>query len=456
MNIAIRYFVCYVLSCFSLIYYLNPEKGFLPKEWSVILSLKEHFIVQIFIVYALFFIGISILHKKLNKLNFVFFTGMFFSAVTFVYLIYFTHGEILKGVIYSDPLDTFMDYYNCISIGNNPYKSAFISIYPPLTMFFFTILGHMSSPEMIASWHDLAVKIRGSQIGMTVFGIYLSLVYSVIVCFWYELKKGNAYEKVCFVFVMLMSTPFIFLLERGNIIILTMFFLGCYLYLYKHQNRYWQIVSFVCLSIAVAMKLSPAIFSLLILRERRFKDFLLLSVIEFIVVFFPFFFFDEGLFVQIKLMVANITNLSKIFAGTLFPTFYLDIKKFLALLIPGNTISFVKWGIVLIGIVEVLYIKKMSQWRVVAILTILSIVIPAFSAIYSLIYMTIPLMLFLDKPVFEEEKIADFIYVFLFVGIFCLIPNISRSFMISTLIESACLVGMVVLLEIQGIYEVIK
>lgn len=453
LNLGVKYLLCYVLACHFLTFFLSPKRGYFPEAWQTMLSTQEHFRLQVYIVYALLFIVLRILQKKLNKLNFVFCSGMFFSAVTFAYLTYFTHGAILKDIIFNDPNDTFMDYYNCIAIGESPYKSAWIAVYPPLSMAYFAILGHMSTSEAMASWHELAVKIRGSQIGMTVFGLYLTITYSMLVCFWYELKKGNAYEKVSFILAMLVSVPFIFSLERGNNVILTMLCIGHFVCFYKHPNRKIQIASFVCLAIAVAMKLSPAIFSLLLLRERRYKDFLLLMLIELAVVFLPFYYFKEDMLVQIKLMALNIAKSTEFYTEALFPTHFIDANKLFLMMFSDGLSKAIKLGITIVGLGEVLFIKKIQEWKAVTILAVLAIIIPAFSAIYSLVYMAIPLMLFLDKGDEARDKF-DFLYTLFFIGIFCFIPNFANQLKASTLIECVCIIGLLLLIEIQELFQI--
>ena len=89
-----------------------------------------------------------------------------------------------------------------------------------------------------------------------------------------------------------------------------------------------------------------------------------------------------------------------------------------------------------------------------AILIILTIMIPSFSAVYSLIYMSIPAMLFLDRKDINDDS-SNILFIVLFVGMFILIPNIS-SFRISTLIETFCLFEMILLIEIKGVKMIIK
>ena len=395
---------------------------------------------------------------KTDKTNFLFYSISFLAITIFSYLTYFTNGEILKGILFIDKQDTFMDFFNCVSLGDSPYQRSFIAVYPPLTMFKFYVLGACSGvtvADSIQPWHDVAVRIRCSQVGMTVFYLYSSLVNILLVYLWTCIKKGTYSEKFSFIIVMFFSMPFVYMFERGNNILLSLFFSCCFVYFYQHQNRKVQFFSFSCLAIATSIKISPFIYSLVLLRERKYKDFFLVCVITIVIFFFPFFFFRENILDQLCSMIRNVIISSEAYSSALFPTFFINIKQLLSFFMPELFAMFIRWIVIICGVWEILYCQNLRKWEVFTVLSILAIFIPSFSAVYSLIYMTIPLMLFLDRNIEEYDK-NDLVFTFLFLGVFLLIPNLSSAFKISTLVESICILEMIMILEFKGIWKTLK
>ena len=455
---SIKYCLYYFLTCICILSCINYSCVFVEKISAI--QFQEDCVLPVLVTYAFFYIILYLLDSKVKKDSFKFYSLLLFSIFSICCMTYCTNGTILKNLLFDDPNDTFMDFFNCLYLGNNPYSVSPIegfppiAVYPPLSIIGFNILGNMINPNSDLFWHDIALHTRNSQIGMMVFGLYTLGLYSSIILVWSLIKQGGIYEKACFCFVMIFSLPFIFMFERGNNIMVALLFLLCFINLYTSNNRVARYFSFFCLAIATTIKISPIIFSLLLLRERRYKEFLLAIFITIIVLIVPFFYFYGGLREQFLQLINNISLNSIFYSNKLFPTYFIDVRKLLSFFFPGIMPDLIKWSMVICGVCLVLISKFLKKWEVVAILSILTIMIPSFSAVYSLIYMSIPAMLFLDRKDINDDS-SNILFIVLFVGMFILIPNIS-SFRISTLIETFCLFEMILLIEIKGVKMIIK
>ena len=461
MNRCIKYLLYYIMSCSYLILYIYFGTERELKSLNYCSNLKENYIFQIIIIYAFFYFSIYFLQKKIKNNNFKFYSIALFSVITMAYLSYFTRGELLKWILFNDPHDTFMDYFNCLFLGDTPYSAQpiegypKIAVYPPLSMVFFNILGHISAPDSIQPWHKTAIDIRSSQVGMTVFGLYSTILYTSIVYLWTCIKQGNACEKISFVFSMLLSIPFIFMFERGNNILLSLFFLTCFVFFNDYPNRKVQLTSFMCLAIATSIKISPVIFSLVLLRNKRYKDFVLSMFFTVVIFFLPFIFLDDVFIEQFFQFVEIIRDNSFFYSNAVFPIIFIDSKKLLSIFIPEFISTIIKWFIILCGIWEVLFFKALTKWEVITILSSLVILIPPFSAIYSLVYMSIPLILYLDRDK-DIFKTNDNIFLYFFLGIFILIPNFPNTYRISTFLECISILEIVLLIELRAIVKAFK
>lgn len=105
---------------------------------------------------------------------------------------------------------------------------------------------------------------------------YVTCIYMLFsaVCIYVLVLKyigDNLFGKV-FAFSLLLSGPMLFLYERQNLISVALVFTLLYLVCYQSDNKYERWLALLCLAIAANIKLYPAIFGLLLIKEKRWKD----------------------------------------------------------------------------------------------------------------------------------------------------------------------------------------
>jgi Glycosyltransferase family 87 len=347
--------------------------------------------------------------------------GIFYVITVCGVVSFFISGLISRGHSYTNLFqnnssDYFMDFYNPLSeLLNGPYAHG--SIYPPLPALFYKYMLRMV-PFNVAS-HG-AFAIRSSQAGEMVFFFYLLITILAFFILVMEMKKGSHLEKYLFSFIMLFSGPFLFQFERGNIIFVALLFLMLFIWLKDSNKTIVREIALLSLALAAAIKIYPILFIILLLKEKRFIETLRVVIYGAILFFFPF--FALGGLTQLPVFLKNITTSSNdaLVWGVGYSVNIQSAVRIIGAtggnfgsmpIFIGHIISYI---VLVLGILAAFFIR--SLWRTVALLTLLMILVPALSFEYSLIFMIIPLIMFLDT---DEKKLKmSRFYLFCFILLF--------------------------------------
>ncbi len=347
---------------------------------------------------------------------------LFYSIISLIVILVmissiYTNGKTIKRIFVKDPNDTYMDFFNCMMYENKPYENKVI--YPPLPNVFYYIVSKTIPKEIFKQG---SFAIRSSQLGRFICGIYIifSVLFFIYVLF--KVKQGTIEEKMLLVSLLLLSGPFIFLLERGNNIFLTLVFILFYLYGYKSNNTIVKHLSFISLAIAASFKIYPTIFGFLLLREKRWKDAAICICYGISIFILPIVFL--GGFSKFPLFINNLLDTSKLVTTT-FPTgIQLSIQNFFKVIAQYSKIElFQNLGgiatilVLITGFIIILFGDFKQKWKLYTVPTLLMITIPSISFIYAMIFISIPLIYFLDEQ--ESDKLDKF-YLTLFI--LCLSP----------------------------------
>ncbi len=355
--------------------------------------------------------------QTLNLKKYLFYLGSASSI-----LIFFLNGLITRGNnfynIFFIPSqnDSFMDFYNVLySTFYGPYSQN--SIYPPFPLMIFRFMLRLVPYNIAAEGPSV---IRASQSGQIVFLFYLLITLFMFFVLIMEIKKGLRLEKYLFTFLILLSGPFLFQFERANIIFLALLFLIIFVFFKDSKNRLVREFALLSLAISAGIKIYPAVFVILLLKEKRFKESLRVLLYGLALFIFPF--FTIGGINQLPILIknvflttdettkwgfgymVNVQNTVRIFFG--FLGNFSD-----KVIIIGRALSLI---VLVLGLVMAFVTK--IRWKALAILTILMVVVPSVSYEYTLIFMLIPLIVFLDRE--EKENRIDYLYLFCFFLIF--------------------------------------
>lgn len=401
--------------------------------------------------------------KKMNSIKIIFYTFMFLTIGIMIIMGYLTHGEYIRSMLHNNKNDVFMDYFNSIQYGLKPYSRDVI--YPPLINVFYGFIGRFAVKD------EIPLLLRVNQLSAIVFLFYSLFTYWLLYYSLNEFSKKyliKSKEINLFLCMMLFSLPFLFMMERANSIILALSFSMLFLAYYNINN----IKAFICLGIAVSIKITPCVFALILLRDRKWKEALICAIIISAIFNLPFILTDGNIFI----LIDNIMNATNIFQGAIVCAdgslrnigygVYVNI---------GNTIKTVaeilhtnlNYIITPINILlfcwatgMILMNKNISEWKIYTLLCGIITLTPGFSAVYNLIYYIIPLICFLSNN--PKSKLINYVYISLFLLIFIPIVNIDIPIFenvshediypirISTLVESISILLLTILILIEN------
>lgn len=318
----------------------------------------------------------------------------------------------------ADPYDAFMDFFNSIQYGRSPYVNKVI--YPPLINVIYGIFGRLI-PKSIMNAGTVAV--RASIPGVLAFGVFCVLTAIVSVVAIAGIKGYTKKEKWFLGLGLCFTLPAVFCLERGNSVWLCVAFTMIFVNWYDSPKKLKRAAAILSLAIAASIKIYPAAFGLLLIRHKKWKEALKAIIAGVLVMFVPFVFFTKENR-SVTLWISNIINCNKEFQNI-----GLGLKLNLS-----NTMQFFEelWGVGLSGFTTVLTIailvfdcvmvafnRKLDEWKAIALLSLLMILIPGFSWTYTMLFIIIPLVIFLGK---DNNYKKDYIYLVLFILCLALFP----------------------------------
>lgn len=402
---------------------------------------------------------------KKNKLKDVNNTSKLFYIISFASLVVcIIMGVLGNGVTVSNLLfnkdDVFMDFFNSVvDCSGDAYGESGV-IYPPLVVLFYKFCSMFFNIDSMK-----ASEVRETSLGMIIFVCFTIVSYILFAKLIYKYKNGSFANKSLFAFFTLFSFPMIYLIERGNIIGLVLPLLLYFVNEYDSDVKYKRHLAYICLAISVAIKIYPVFFGLLLLKKKKnFKNILLCIFYGAVFFFVPFIF--VGGFSQLGVLIHNILYTSSMFGSKGFG-FKVSISNTFSLF--GHVFNHVRLFetagtvfliiTVLAGLFLILFNKWNEDWKIYAVISLIIILVPGFSYIYSVAYMIIPLLFFLNK---KETKWIDYIYSLLFIAQFIflvaktdeLFPSFNSAELncnIATVVESIALLAMLVLLYFDGI-----
>lgn len=246
--------------------------------------------------------------------NLVYYFVFFAFIILFLILVFATNGNIIKGILFQNKSDTFMDHFNSVIYNEiDPYNNHVI--YPPLACVFYKICNKMIPRDVYygiisnptTKSQPVAMKIsQGFVLPFMIYFILTALLFLISISL---LKKGGKLEKVAFCTTIAFSTPLLFAVERGNNILIPLAFSIFFIGFYDHKNKWVREASFICLAIAVGFKLYPCLFAVVLLSEKKWREFLRVVIYCIITTILPFFVFYGGIS-ALKLMIGSIFGFS--------------------------------------------------------------------------------------------------------------------------------------------------
>lgn len=364
--------------------------------------------------------------RDINKYKAFFYTAMTLSLAFFLILCITTNGVAFKCVFFKDRSDSFMDHYNSVVYNIvDPYENKVI--YPPLATLTYKACLEIIPEESIAPLvDDPTYKSQSRYIKIDQGFVFQFMMFCVITLFLFlvsadQLKKGGKFEKVCFMLLFTLSSPFLFMAERGNNIIIPMAFSMLFLAFYDSKNKWLKEFALISLAIAVGYKIYPVAFGVLLLRNKQYKELFRTAVYCVGTLILPFFIFYDG-FNSLGMMLTNIVGFGDKRSSSGNLESQLDFKRAFYFLYGGsrkvtgisinadlvdtyaNLFRYLCTGACLIG---TFIVKK--RWQIVMLCAAIIYGYPGSCSTYLLLFMMPAIMLLIDEE--KENSLLNWIYL---------------------------------------------
>lgn len=337
----------------------------------------------------------------------IFVITMFLLAGTSLWLFLQEPYGSQRTLLFIDQDDYFMDFFNTLHYvaDRNPYVDGYGGLvnrnYLPLG---YMILYPFSQVDDFIN--ILPKELRGWQGPMIACVIFLCISLGSFFYLMYEGKKGKRVEKFFTTLACALSGIILYNIDRANTIILSAAALLFFLLFYKDEKPLYRHLAYMALAIAGALKVYPALFGIMLLYEKRFKDAAYAILYGLAFVFLPFLFFEGG-FSNIPGLIYNVgLNNAKYYGGTfsVISNTIFEAKDY-------YDIGFMVGNVVLILVLLLGWAQKKS-WKQILLLTCGLVLTPVHSGYYCGLYLFLPLLFFLNE---KEHKITDLFYLVFFV-----------------------------------------
>lgn len=341
----------------------------------------------------------------------------FLAYIAAIVLIAASKGSLFASFFFTDSSDSGMDFFHSLveTTTRHPYEDYGI-IYPPFANMIFYLLSLLVEGSVKANWpadHDGSVYMVGTvddlrlqQSSFFIFIVFIILMAFLIVCLLtYFFKKAEVPYIYPVSFCIIFSFGVMFAFERGNVILTAFVLMTYFLIKYDSDKKWERELAYIALALSFGFKIYPVIFVVLLLREKRFIDFIKVSIYSAITLI-PIHMF-EG-FRAYKMWIHNIIEFNK---GKI-PAYNLIFR--IVVLVICVVLLFL--GGKLPERKNYIYTEKKSY--VILLVTLIMYMFINDNYGYILIYMTVPFVFFL-----VEERNIDKRNIFeLIMYLFVLIP----------------------------------
>ena len=351
--------------------------------------------------------------KSLNtKRPFWYAAAILAAVVLFWAYMLFTRCAGLDAYFVTDHRNTSMDYFNMLAnlYYGDPYYAH--ANYPALCFVFFRIM-YTFLPGPITEDYGDGFYLRNDMVAQLGYMLFVMVSILIIWSVIQSLVKGSHFQKRLFGAALLFSGPMVFAMERGNILLLALAFLMVFFALYDSEKQCHRIIAYLALSVAAGLKIYPAVFGLLVLWKKRYKETALLVVMGIAVFLLPFFCFNG--FDSLRMMLEGISissaNVARLGLGQnySFPNLFLLISATLG----GDAATVPGWvNLIPIVLCVFFFFISDSEWKKLYVMALFCIWLPRFAYTYVLVLMFLPILSFYFRN--EKHSPFDGLYSFFF------------------------------------------
>lgn len=356
-------------------------------------------------------IGIAIkdLFKRRDPLEF-FIVLMSISLALYLISAIFFGVESLKSIFFRGCDDIFMDYFNQIrdvSQGSSVYTERHV-IYPPMANLLFVISAQMVSQRYCNTVFERRMTWSYEPQNLIACLLFLGIFYALYLIVFSKYVPAKGKKKIATMFFVAVNASILYLLERGNMIIVCTVFTAIFLFTYDSENKIAREVGLLSLAFAFSIKLYPALFGALLIADKRYKEAIRCIIYALLMLIIPSFFFGGP-----KCIIYLFENFLG-FSGSI-----MDMGKDIA---PGGFmgklfgfgVSLFKYAFILgliAFVVGCFFIKE--RWKLFMYGIIAYNMVPALTSPYMWPVMLVPLLMFCKDNKLQGKNIFYFLMMLL-------------------------------------------
>jgi hypothetical protein len=359
-------------------------------------------------------------------------------------------GSGLSDVLFQSRTDSFMDFFHPLMTFErfsveSMYADAKI-FYPPLAMLFYLVLYRIIPQESIPADDFVAREHQITVFPFLLLTVLTMLAVAYVLC---ALRRGTDLEKKLFAILALLCAPMLYLLDRSNILLLALLFSLLFFYWKDSDSRIKRELSLLCLAIAAGLKIYPALFGLMLVFEKHWREALRCMIYGILSFLLPALAFGG---INPLDMISGLTGTS---SAVYFEGFgyKVNFSNTFAFLCESLRISYSRSllnaiALLLGGITLCAILFQRDSWKRICVIAVLIAAIPGLSYMYVMIFMLIPAVAFLNES--DRCPRSPMQYVYAVLLSLCLAPlpftgmpyDMAGPYImtVSTFVESLCLI----------------
>ena len=366
-------------------------------SWKELLAVSTCFFLALTLVsyIIMVFVWRKLYKYKNRTIWFILICSIIFSIITLL----ITGSYYWKGYFHFYPIDTFMDYFNMLYLASydDPYVNQ--ANYPAMCFLLLKLMYRFLNPDdiTVSSGSD---GLRQNNVAMM--GFYFVLALSLITIYYFCKGALDDRGDKNMALVLLFTGPLLFLVERGNLLIVTYALLLVYLNYYDSDSKRKRYIAYIALSISASIKLYPALFGILTLKRKNIKETVHLALLGIVAFVLPFFYFDG--ITTFKEWLGGMSEANEqLTSGGVGYTFSIYQVSQAVSYITGRTIHISSIGLlVLLVLICAMAILNKVQWETLFLIATACVWYPIFSFTYTLVLYVPALLSYLNQK--EEKK----------------------------------------------------
>ena len=347
---------------------------------------------------------------KVSRENYrLFLTLVLLWEIGYWILIILTRKELWNTYFVTDYHDTFMDYFNMLGLLKDGDPIAQGANYPAMCFLILRVLARIMPVEGFTSVVD-PYHLREYEPACLGFILFMILSVSMIII-GIELilaKYIRDYKiRLMSLLTVLLSGPFLFTVERGNFIILSVGFSLCYVALYDSDKIKNRILSYFFLSMAAAIKIYPALLGLLTVdrifrinkefKSQAIRETIYLVLMGCTVFLLPFLTYDGALTFRQMLHNIRTAGVLQSSQGANINFSMLNLCKIVLMILTHGRFNTIpandSWQMLGVIIPVFIFFTTKERWQKAYSLVLVCIWYPMFSYTYTLMFFLIPLLI---------------------------------------------------------------